>query len=42
MQVGRTEAGGQALMGINVDAALPELLERSAEAGMDDAWYVEL
>ena len=44
MQVGRKEAGGQALMALNVDAApSPEVLERIvAEAGMDDAWCVEL
>jgi len=44
MQVGRNEAGGQALMAITVDAPLaPELLDRIAEdAGMDNAWYVEL
>jgi len=44
MQVGRREAGGAALMAINVDAALsPEVLEEIvASAGMDDAWYVEL
>ena len=44
MQVGRREAGGQALMALNVDGTLsPELLEKiCAEAGMDDAWYVEL
>ncbi len=44
MQVGRKEAGGQALMAITVDAVLtPELLsEISTSANMDDAWYVEL
>ena len=44
MQVGRKEAGGPALMAITVDAVLePVLLERiAADAGMDDAWYVEL
>lgn len=44
MQVGRTEAGGQALMALTVDAPLsPELLERiRVEAGMDDGWYVQL
>ena len=44
MQVGRTEKGGQALMALNVDSTLPEvLLERIvAEAEMDDAWHVEL
>jgi D-3-phosphoglycerate dehydrogenase len=44
MQVGRTEAGGVALMGLNVDSSLaPVLLDRIvAEAGMEDAWYVEL
>jgi D-3-phosphoglycerate dehydrogenase len=44
MQVGRKEAGGQALMALNVDASLDsELLGKIvADAGMDDAWYVEL
>ncbi|HEY5540523.1 MAG TPA: phosphoglycerate dehydrogenase [Coriobacteriia bacterium] len=44
MQVGRKEAGGQALMALNVDGTLsPELLEKIvAGAGMNDAWYVEL
>jgi D-3-phosphoglycerate dehydrogenase len=44
MQVGRKEAGGQALMALNVDATLtPEVLASIIEAaGMDDAWYVEL
>lgn len=44
MQVGRTEAGGQALMALTVDAPLSaEVLERiRAEAGMDDAWYVQV
>jgi len=44
MQVGRKEAGGQALMALNVDAALsPEMLEEIiAKAGMNDAWYVEI
>jgi D-3-phosphoglycerate dehydrogenase len=44
MQVGRTSAGGTALMGLNVDTPLtPELLETiKAGAGMDDAWSVEL
>jgi len=44
MQVGRKEAGGQALMALNVDAALsPDMLEEIiAKAGMNDAWYVEI
>ncbi|MDR3687079.1 MAG: phosphoglycerate dehydrogenase [Coriobacteriia bacterium] len=44
MQVGRKEAGGQALMALNVDATLSvELLEEiTAKAGMNDAWYVEI
>ncbi|NTW28657.1 MAG: phosphoglycerate dehydrogenase [Coriobacteriia bacterium] len=44
MQVGRKEAGGQALMALTIDAPLsPEVLATiTAEAGMDDAWYVEL
>lgn len=44
MQVGRTEEGGQALMAITVDSPLDtELLGLiKTEAGMDDAWYVEL
>ncbi len=44
MQVGRNEQGGQALMAITVDAVLePELLQRiSEDAGMADAWYVEI
>ncbi len=44
MQVGRTAAGGTALMGLVVDSPLSsEMLERiKAGAGMDDAWSVEL
>ena len=44
MQVGRTVAGGQALMGINVDTPVShELLDKIvAEAGINDAWSVEL
>lgn len=44
MQVGRVEAGGQALMGVSVDSPLGnDLLKRICDdAGMDDAWYVEL
>jgi D-3-phosphoglycerate dehydrogenase len=44
MQVGRKEAGGAALMALNVDAQLPQdLLEKIiSEAGMDDAWYAEI
>jgi D-3-phosphoglycerate dehydrogenase len=44
MDVGRTEAGGLALMGLNLDSPLsPETLERIAkEIDVDDAWYVEL
>jgi len=44
MQVGRREAGGQALMGITVDSQITAaLLERIREqAGMDEAWSIEL
>ncbi len=44
MQVGRTEEGGTALMGLNIDDPMgPELLSRIVqEAGIDDAWSVEL
>jgi D-3-phosphoglycerate dehydrogenase len=44
MQVGRTDAGGTALMGITVDSPIShDLLGRIAEqAGMDEAWSVEL
>lgn len=44
MQVGRKEAGGQALMAVTVDSTLStELLQQIVDAaGMDDAWYVEL
>ena len=44
MQVGRKEAGGQALMAITVDAALSSetLADIIEQAGMDDAWYVEI
>ena len=44
MQVGRTDAGGQALMCLAVDSALDHaLLERiKAEAEMDNAWNVTL
>ena len=44
MQVGRHEAGGQALMAITVDGTLaPDLLAEIVDAaGMDDAWYVEV
>jgi D-3-phosphoglycerate dehydrogenase len=44
MQVGRTQVGGEALMGINVDTPVgPELLEKIvSEAGITDAWSVEL
>jgi D-3-phosphoglycerate dehydrogenase len=44
MQVGRKEAGGQALMAITVDAALGSetLATIIDQAGMDDAWYVEI
>ncbi|HZL06299.1 MAG TPA: ACT domain-containing protein, partial [Coriobacteriia bacterium] len=44
MQVGRTEAGGTALMGVTVDSPLTqELLDRiTAEAGIDQAWSVEI
>jgi len=44
MQVGRREAGGQALMGITVDSQISAaLLERIREqAGMDEAWSIEL
>jgi D-3-phosphoglycerate dehydrogenase len=44
MDVGRMEAGGSALMGINVDQPLLhetlELIGQSAD--VEDAWYVEL
>lgn len=44
MQVGRTVAGGEALMGINIDTpASQELLDKIvAEAGINRAWSVEL
>jgi D-3-phosphoglycerate dehydrogenase len=44
MQVGRTEAGGTALMGINLDSPISrDLLDRIvAEVGADEAWGVEL
>ncbi|MDO9557347.1 MAG: phosphoglycerate dehydrogenase [Coriobacteriia bacterium] len=44
MQVGRTEMGGSALMGINVDSPIgPELLGRIAEeVGAEGAWSIEL
>jgi D-3-phosphoglycerate dehydrogenase len=44
MQVGRTEQGGTALMGVTIDSPLtPEVMERiKAEAGIDNAWSVEL
>jgi D-3-phosphoglycerate dehydrogenase len=44
MQVGRHEAGGKALMGTVVDSPVPaEVLKRVCdEAGMEDAWSVEL
>jgi D-3-phosphoglycerate dehydrogenase len=44
MQVGRTDAGGQALMVLTVDSPLStEVLAAISEAaGMDDAWYVQL
>ncbi len=44
MQVGRTDQGGQALMILSVDSPLTsEVLERIRdEAGMEDAWYVQL
>lgn len=44
MQVGRTSEGGTALMGLNVDSAIPEaLLERiSAKAEVSEAWSIEL
>jgi D-3-phosphoglycerate dehydrogenase len=44
MQVGRTQVGGEALMGINVDTPVgSELLEKIvSEAGITDAWSVEL
>ncbi len=44
MQVGRKEAGGQALMGVTVDSQISSaLLERIREqAGMDEAWSIEL
>ena len=44
MQVGRNEAGGTALMGLNVDTPLSAYLlaEIKKSAGMQDAWSVEL
>ncbi|MBE0476868.1 MAG: phosphoglycerate dehydrogenase [Coriobacteriia bacterium] len=44
MQVGRQKVGGSAVMGINIDTPIgPDLLERIvAEAGIEDAWSVEL
>jgi D-3-phosphoglycerate dehydrogenase len=44
MQVGRTEAGGTALMGVNVDSPISdELLARiAADVGATAAWSVEL
>ncbi|KAF0208456.1 MAG: D-3-phosphoglycerate [Actinobacteria bacterium] len=44
MQVGRTAAGGTALMGLVVDTALSEdvLARIKASAEMDDAWSIEL
>jgi len=44
MQVGRTEAGGTALMGINVDSPVgPALLAQiSDEAEVTNAWMIEL
>ncbi len=44
MQVGRTTKGGNALMGVTVDTPVPaEVLAKIvAEAGMQDAWSVEL
>ena len=44
MQVGRKEAGGEALMAITVDSSVPQvMLDRIvAEAQMRDAWYIEL
>ncbi|NTU71312.1 MAG: phosphoglycerate dehydrogenase [Coriobacteriia bacterium] len=44
MDVGRLEAGGTALMGLNLDSPLsPETLAHIAtDLDVDDAWYVEL
>jgi D-3-phosphoglycerate dehydrogenase len=44
MQVGRTEQGGTALMGVTIDSPLTqEVLDRiKAEAGIDNAWSVEI
>jgi D-3-phosphoglycerate dehydrogenase len=44
MQVGRNEAGGTALMGIVVDTPITDaqLKTLCEDAGMDDAWSVEL
>ena len=44
MQVGRTEVGGTALMGINIDSALSdELMTRiKAKAEVAEAWSIEL
>lgn len=44
MQVGRTKMGGEAVMGINVDAPVGNGLLQSIKeaAGVEDAWSVEL
>jgi D-3-phosphoglycerate dehydrogenase len=44
MQVGRSGEGGQALMALTVDVQLSDetLSQIVAEAGMDNAWYVQL
>ena len=44
MDVGRTEAGGSALMGINLDSALAtDTLDRIAkDLDVENAWYVQL
>ena len=44
MQVGRTEEGGTALMGLNVDTPISDaLMERiNAKAEVAEAWRIEL
>ncbi|MRS11767.1 MAG: phosphoglycerate dehydrogenase [Actinobacteria bacterium] len=44
MQVGRTEAGGTALMGLNIDTAIPDdlLAAVEAKAEVTEAWSIEL
>jgi len=44
MQVGRNKAGGTAVMGVNVDEAIPRdvLSQIKEQAGIEEAWIVEL